>query len=206
MFNVKQTTKTKTKMLLALALATSVTVGAAACSDDAPVADGGQPDLQLHRTDLAHDLASAADAGGADGASEAALPDQQLSVDAPGTATLKGQVGVASTISCTTQPASDCEGALYIGVVDKPAAPPAAKLLGSATIKAADLGGGKQVAFSISGLPAGKGVYLAAMLAESGVLPQPPLPVSGDIVVAPKALLLTAGTSTASLKLDARWK
>lgn len=119
---------------------------------------------------------------------------------------LTGKVSVSSTITCGVSPDLDCKGFLYIGVVDQPAAPPASKLLGSASVDPADLGGGKHVTYQITGLPPNKIVYLAAMLAEHPPQTTPPLPKSGDLVAAPTAILLPAGsTLTKDVILDARW-
>ena len=95
-------------------------------------------------------------------------------------------------------------------MIDKPAAPPASQLIASYTAQDVDLSGGEQHSFSISGLPAGKQLYLSAMLAEAGGALPPntaPTPKSGDLVVAPQAFTAApGGTTSKSLSLDARWQ
>jgi len=202
------------RLLALLALAALLPLTLDACSDAAapPAPDAGvtadcaPPDL-LVADGPAPDSAPADGAAPDHVAADAAPPDTSTSQDAGGPGTVSGTVGVSATVTCTASPATDCKGALYIGVVDKPAAPPAAKLLGSVTISGADLSGGKQIAFSITGLPAGQQLYLSAMLAEGGALPTLPYPQSGDLVVAPLTFTLKpGGGATQSLQLDARWK
>jgi hypothetical protein len=131
-------------------------------------------------------------------------PDLKLAQDAAAPVTLKGTVTV-SGVACGATPADDCKGTLYVGVIDKPVAPPQSTLLGATVIAGADLSAGK-VAFEIGKLPAGAGVYVSAMLSESGQLSSPPFPKPGDLVVQPQPALLSSATTTFDLQLDSRWK
>jgi hypothetical protein len=121
------------------------------------------------------------------------------------TGAVRGSASLGSDVSCGNDAASDCRGVLFIGVIDRPAPLPEARLLGSALISAADLAGGRSVSYSIAGLPAGS-YYLAAMLVETGTPSNPPYPKAGDLVQAPRQILVQAGvTSTADLTLAQRW-
>lgn len=198
-----------------LALVATAVIAATGCGDDRGLASPSQHDATdtaidggPHQThdgaapDLwqAHDLSTLGDRS----ASSADLvPDQSAPT---GSSMLAGKVSVASGITCGATPGLDCKGYLYVGVIDQPVAPPASTLLGSAAIDAADLGGGKTVSYQISGLPPNTIVYVAAMLAELPPGTTPPTPKSGDLVAAPKATLLPAGsTVTQDVTLDARW-
>jgi hypothetical protein len=121
------------------------------------------------------------------------------------TGAVHGSASLGSDIACGTDPASDCRGVLFIGVIDRPAPLPEARLLGSALIPAADLSGGRTASYSIAGLPAGS-YYIAAMLVETGTPGNPPYPKTGDLVQAPRQILVQAGsTATVDIALAQRW-
>jgi len=176
---------------------------AAACGDDrAPAQDG------MTGADLGADLAPAADGQAAPDRvpDQAPLPDVSTAApDAGGPASLSGSVTLDPALTCGSVAATDCKGLLYVGVVDKPVAPPASTLLGAQTLAGVDLAAGP-VSFSIDGLAGGTTVYLSAMLVESGPLPEPPFPAAGDLVVEPAPVTLAPGANSASLVLDSRWR
>lgn len=194
--------------LICSAMAVGCGDGSTPLHDSAIVSDAGSQPAD-GTVEPAPDLFPAPDLTGVE---DMLPPDSQPAVDSSPTASsaLAGKVSVSTTITCGVTPDLDCKGYLYVGVVDQPAAPPASKLLGSAIVDPADLSGGKQVAYQITGLPPNKIVYVAAMLAESP--PQkksattPPFPKSGDLVTAPTSILLSTGsTVTKDVTLDARW-
>lgn len=119
--------------------------------------------------------------------------------------TVTGSVRVAAEVGCGSAPSNDCRGLVYIGVIDRPAPLPESKLLGSVVIPAADLGGGRALAYTIAGLPQGS-YYIAAMLVETGAPGDPPYPKPGDLTAAPSPILLQAGaTASHDLTLAARF-
>jgi hypothetical protein len=178
----------------------------AACGDDRSVSSDSQ--VQADGSAVA-DLAPTPDQGAVldrlVALDQHQAPDLQPTPDASsGPAKLVGSVSLAN-ITCGATPADDCKGTLIVGVVDKPVAPPQSTLLGSTVIAGVDLSSGK-VTYEIDDLPGGAGVYVSAMLSESGQLSSPPLPQPGDLVVEPKPTLLTSPSTTVDLQLDARWK
>ena len=187
-----------------------VALAAGGCSDDSgpDKADQGTG-VDLSVTDLGLDQ-TADQALDGDASIDLGPDTGHTSADAALAGTVKGTITVnAAKVTCGTSAADDCKGMLIFAIIDQKAPPPTSTMLAQGFRQTVDLSGGKSITYQLDDVPtSAPHLYIGVALLETATqLPNPPLPVTGDIVTDPPPVVgLTAGKTVAvDVALDARF-